>query len=53
VLEELGWYDPHAKTPDKRLSIKRDRVEYWLKHGAKPSDTVGNLLKEQGIIVKK
>ncbi|MCD6377395.1 MAG: 30S ribosomal protein S16 [Planctomycetes bacterium] len=53
VLEELGWYDPQAKTPDKRLSIKRDRVEHWLKMGAKPTETVRNLLKEQGIIVKK
>ncbi len=52
VVEELGWYDPHAKTPEQQTSINRQRVEYWLSVGAQPSDTVRNLLKQQGIAVK-
>ncbi len=52
VVEELGWYDPHAKTAEQQTSIKRERVEYWLTVGAQPSETVRNMLKKQGIAVK-
>lgn len=52
VIEEVGWYDPEAKEPDKRLSLDRERVEFWLSKGASPSDTVRQLLKKQGIPVK-
>ena len=49
VIEELGWYDPEAKEPDKQLSLNRERIEYWLTVGAPPSETVAQLLKRQGI----
>lgn len=52
VLEELGWYDPEAKEAGKQLSLKRERIEYWLGVGAQPSETVGKLLKTQGFKVK-
>lgn len=53
VIEELGWYDPNAKTPEKQVSLKRERIEHWLKAGALPTETVGQLLKRQGIAVAK
>ena len=53
VIEELGWYDPNAKNPDKQLSLKRERIEYWLSVGAQPSETVRDLLVKQGVAVKK
>ena len=49
VIEQLGWYDPNAKEPTKRVSLDRERIEYWLNEGAQPSDTVRDLLKRQGI----
>jgi small subunit ribosomal protein S16 len=52
VLEEVGWYDPEAKEPDKQISLDRERVEFWLSKGASPSDTVRQLLKRQGIPVQ-
>ncbi|MHC4563440.1 MAG: 30S ribosomal protein S16 [Planctomycetota bacterium] len=51
VIEELGWYDPNAKDPDKQLSLKRERIEYWLSVGAQPSETVRDLLVKQGVAV--
>jgi small subunit ribosomal protein S16 len=42
-LEDVGLYDP-TKTP-VRLQLKADRVEYWLKAGAKPSPTVAKLIR--------
>ncbi len=49
VIEELGWYDPNAKDPDKQVSLDKERIEYWLSVGAQPSETVTNLLKNNGI----
>jgi small subunit ribosomal protein S16 len=49
VIEELGWYDPKAKDADKQVSLKRERIEYWLRAGAQPSATVTDLLRRQGI----
>ncbi|MDP8298918.1 MAG: 30S ribosomal protein S16 [Candidatus Tantalella remota] len=43
ALEELGHYDP--KKGRDQVALDRDRVEYWLKNGAKPSDTVKSILK--------
>lgn len=52
VIEELGWYDPEPKDPDKQVELKRERIEYWLSVGAQPSETVANLLKKHGISAK-
>ena len=42
-LEELGHYDP--KKGANEVALDRERVEYWLKNGAKPSETVKSILK--------
>ena len=53
VIEELGLYDPLQKEPDKQISIKRERIEYWLSVGAQPSKTVASLLEKAGIAVER
>lgn len=53
VIEELGLYDPLQKQPDKQISFKRERIEYWLSVGAQPSETVANLLEKAGIAVER
>lgn len=50
-IEELGWYDPLVEAEDKRCSLKRERISYWLAQGALPSPTVENMLLSQGIDV--
>ena len=52
VIEQLGWYDPNAEEADKRSSLNRERIEYWLSVGAEPSNTVRQLLKHQGIAAR-
>jgi small subunit ribosomal protein S16 len=44
-LENLGTYDP-SKDPGL-LVVNGERLEYWRKHGATPSETVERLLKRQ------
>ena len=43
IVENLGYYRPKA-TP-ARLVLDLERVEYWIGHGAKPSDTVSSLVR--------
>lgn len=44
-VDTVGYYDP-VKQP-AQLQIDRERVEYWMRHGAQPTDTVRRLLKRQ------
>jgi small subunit ribosomal protein S16 len=41
-VENLGTYNPRV-TPAK-VEINRERVQYWLNKGARPSDSVRTLL---------
>ena len=45
-LEAVGQYDPH--TNPITLVLKEPRIEYWLKKGAQPTDTVRSLLRRTG-----
>ena len=33
-LESLGWYNPIETETEKVLSVKPDRIQYWLEKGA-------------------
>ena len=48
VIEELGTYDPMCPETDARVTLRRDRVDYWLGVGAQPSDKVAVLIKKYG-----
>ena len=44
VVENLGTYNPRSKPA--QVNINRERVEHWLKQGARPSDSVRTLLSK-------
>lgn len=44
-LEAVGTYDP-MQDPAV-ITLKQDRVQYWLEQGAKPTTTVKSILKKQ------
>ena len=44
-VEVVGLYNPVAQPPVVQLN--RERIDYWMKNGAQPSDTVSRLLKNQ------
>ena len=46
-IETLGYYDPR-KEPAV-IEIKKDRAQYWLSVGAKPSEAVRALFKKKDI----
>ncbi|KKU88017.1 30S ribosomal protein S16 [Candidatus Gottesmanbacteria bacterium RIFCSPLOWO2_01_FULL_48_11] len=43
AIEILGFYNPLIKPAN--LTVKRDRVDYWISQGAQPTETVSKLLK--------
>lgn len=44
-IEQVGTFDPRAKTGGVKL--ERDKIEAWIKKGAKPSQTVSELIKKE------
>jgi small subunit ribosomal protein S16 len=51
-IEQLGTYDPMAKDEEKKVVLKRERIEYWLSVGAQPTETVASILKKNKIGIK-
>ena len=45
-LENLGTYNPTREPAE--IKLKLDRVRYWIEKGAKPTETVGRLIKASG-----
>ncbi len=48
-IEDLGRYYPLEEPA--RVELKDERVKYWLKVGAQPTDTVRSLLRQQGVLL--
>ncbi len=46
AIEYVGFFNPRAVEGEERLRIDRERVDYWMAQGAKPSDRVASLLKQ-------
>ena len=42
-IEAIGAYDPNLNPA--KVQINADRLAYWLKAGAQPSETVADLIK--------
>ena len=43
-IEAIGNYDPRKE--GENFEIDLARAEYWVKNGAKPSETVGSFIKK-------
>ncbi len=42
IIEQLGTYDP--MTEPATIKLDKEKVEKWIKNGAKPTDTVKYLI---------
>lgn len=49
-IEVVGTFDPKANPA--LVKIDEEKVINWLNKGAKPSDTIRNILSDQGIMKK-
>jgi small subunit ribosomal protein S16 len=46
-LEQVGTYDPNQNPA--RVQFQQEKLEHWLRRGARPSLTVAQLMKRSGI----
>ena len=44
IIEKIGSYDP--MTNPATVVLDKEKVEKWIKNGAKPTDTVRALIKK-------
>lgn len=45
-IERVGYFNPVASEGEKGIVINAERLEHWVKNGAKVSDTVARLVKQ-------
>lgn len=43
IIEQIGTYDP--MTNPATINLDKEKVERWIKNGAKPTDTVKKLIE--------
>ena len=49
-IEKVGTYNPLLSKEDaNKVTLKAERIEYWLSQGAQPTDRVINFIKNAGI----
>ena len=46
AIDQVGYYSPITK----EVNLKIEKIIYWLKVGAQPTETVANLLKKSNLI---
>jgi small subunit ribosomal protein S16 len=46
AIEELGLYHP-IEAEEKQISFNPEKVRFWIRKGATPSDTVRKLLNKK------
>ncbi len=44
IIEQLGTYDP--MTNPATINLDKEKIEKWIKNGAKPTDTVKTLIEK-------
>ncbi len=46
AIEEVGTYDPMVRDKSKRVTLKLDRIDYWVSVGAQASEKVEVLIRK-------
>ena len=50
-IEEIGYYNPLVE--EKTVKVDSEKVQQWIKNGAKPTDTEDRLFKNNGVYEAK
>lgn len=51
IIEALGYYLPLMPRAQEQLKLNTERIQYWLSVGARPSDTVAQMIERSGLTV--
>ena len=45
-IERIGFFNPIANENEEAFKINKDRIEYWVSNGAKTTERVEKLIKD-------
>ncbi|CAL4322364.1 30S ribosomal protein S16 [Buchnera aphidicola] len=51
-IEQIGFFNPNTKDQTKKIHFNVNRIQYWIKNGAKLSDRTKYLIKQNNLIEK-
>lgn len=52
-IEKLGHWNPMLpRESTERVGLDKERIEYWLNHGALPTDRVARFLADAGLATR-
>jgi small subunit ribosomal protein S16 len=51
IIEALGYYLPLMPRAQDQIKLNTERIQYWLSVGAKPSQTVAEMVEKAGLVV--
>lgn len=51
IIEALGYYLPLMPRAQDQVKLDTVRIQYWMSVGAKPSDTVAQMIEKAGLKV--
>lgn len=49
IIESVGYYLPLMPRKAEQVKLNAERISYWLSVGAKPSETVAQMIEGNGI----
>lgn len=52
-IERVGFWNPMLADENDRIKMDNERIQYWLSHGALPTDRVARFLDAAGLFKRK
>lgn len=52
-IERVGFWNPMLSDESERVKLDNERIQYWLGHGALPTDRVARFLDVAGLFKRK
>jgi len=50
-IEIVGTYAP--RQTEGAITLQEGRIEYWMDHGAQPTDTVRSIIRKAGLLKRR
>ena len=44
-IETIGYYHPLEQENEKKVKVSKEKLDEWIKKGAKPSESLKNIIK--------
>ncbi|MCW5197176.1 30S ribosomal protein S16 [Buchnera aphidicola] len=45
-IENIGFFNPNINQKSKKINLNLNRIDYWIKNGAKMSERIKTIIKK-------